>query len=55
MLQNSGTSRMIFPVASLIEKLSSVCPLLPGDIILAGTPSGVGVLRRGISKQARCS
>ena len=26
----------------LIEKLSSACPLLPGDVIFSGTPAGVG-------------
>jgi len=30
----------------LIERLSGVCPLLPGDLIFTGTPSGVGVFRK---------
>lgn len=44
-LQRSRTSMMIFSIPALIEKLSSVCPLLPGDLIFTGTPSGVGVAR----------
>jgi 2,4-didehydro-3-deoxy-L-rhamnonate hydrolase len=44
-LQQSRTSDMVFPVSELIAHLSSVCPLLPGDLIFTGTPSGVGVGR----------
>jgi 2,4-didehydro-3-deoxy-L-rhamnonate hydrolase len=45
MLQRGRTSDMIFSVPELIERLSAVCPLLPGDIIFTGTPSGVGGAR----------
>ena len=41
-LQLSRTSDLIFSVSELIARLSAVCPLLPGDIIFTGTPSGVG-------------
>lgn len=44
-LQNGRTSQMIFSVPELIEKLSSVTTLLPGDLIFTGTPSGVGNAR----------
>lgn len=44
-LQHGRTSHMIFGVAELISRLSAVCPLLPGDIIFTGTPSGVGAGR----------
>jgi 2,4-diketo-3-deoxy-L-fuconate hydrolase len=44
-VQKSRTSQLIFPVPTLIEKLSSICPLLPGDLIFSGTPSGVGGAR----------
>ena len=44
-LQRGRTGEMIFSVAELIARLSAVCPLLPGDIIFTGTPSGVGVAR----------
>ena len=40
--QDSSTSDMIFSVASLISFLSGSKTLLPGTIILTGTPSGVG-------------
>jgi 2-keto-4-pentenoate hydratase/2-oxohepta-3-ene-1,7-dioic acid hydratase in catechol pathway len=44
-MQSSRTSRMIYSVPDLIEKLSGVCALLPGDIIFSGTPSGIGNAR----------
>lgn len=40
--QRSGTSDMIFPVASIVSFLSSVCELYPGDLIYTGSPPGVG-------------
>ncbi len=45
-MQESHTSRMIFPVAELIEFISQGITLEPGDIISTGTPSGVGVWRK---------
>ncbi|WP_432989838.1 fumarylacetoacetate hydrolase family protein [Dactylosporangium sp. CA-233914] len=44
-LQRGRTRDMIFSVPELIARLSAVCPLLPGDIIFTGTPSGVGNAR----------
>jgi 2-keto-4-pentenoate hydratase/2-oxohepta-3-ene-1,7-dioic acid hydratase in catechol pathway len=44
-LQNSNTRELIFKIPELIEYLSSITPLLPGDIVSTGTPSGVGVGR----------
>jgi 2-keto-4-pentenoate hydratase/2-oxohepta-3-ene-1,7-dioic acid hydratase in catechol pathway len=44
-LQNSTTSEMVFQIPALIEYLSSITPLLPGDIVSTGTPSGVGIGR----------
>lgn len=44
-VQSARTSQMIFSVAALIEKVSSVAPLLPGDLIFTGTPEGVGGAR----------
>src|SRR5215217_3549709 len=43
--QNSNTRFMIFPIARLIEELSLAMTLLPGDILLTGTPEGVGYAR----------
>ena len=45
-MQNSNTSQMIFQVPRLIEFLSSVFTLEPGDIIATGTPAGVGFARK---------
>ncbi|WP_113702366.1 fumarylacetoacetate hydrolase family protein [Nonomuraea lactucae] len=45
LMQQSRTSHMIFPIPVLIEKISAICPLLPGDVIFTGTPSGVGAVR----------
>ncbi|MCG3211569.1 MAG: putative protein YisK [Anaerolineae bacterium] len=44
-LQNSTTAEMIFPVRALIAFCSQAFTLEPGDIILTGTPHGVGVFR----------
>lgn len=41
-LQNSNTRELIFGIPKLIEYLSSVFTLEPGDIISTGTPAGVG-------------
>jgi len=43
--QNSNTKHMYFPIAKIIEELSLAMTLLPGDIILTGTPEGVGLWR----------
>lgn len=45
-LQKGRTADLIFSIPQLIAHLSSVCPLLPGDIIFTGTPSGVGGARK---------
>jgi len=45
-VQDGRTSDLIFPVARLVAELSSVLPLLPGDVIFTGTPSGVGMARK---------
>ena len=45
--QSSSTRELIFPVPVLIECVSRVMTLLPGDVILTGTPSGVGPLKPG--------
>ncbi|MEV8563315.1 fumarylacetoacetate hydrolase family protein [Streptomyces sp. NPDC051917] len=45
-MQRSATSRMLFPVPALIAELSAKLPLLPGDVIFTGTPSGIGAARK---------
>src|SRR5579872_4246913 len=44
-LQNSNTDELVFGIPQLIEHLSSIAPLLPGDVISTGTPPGVGLGR----------
>ncbi len=44
-MQKARTRELIFGVPELIEQLSRVTPLLPGDVIFTGTPSGVGLGR----------
>lgn len=44
-MQQASTSRMIFDVAHIIERLSRAMTLLPGQIIATGTPPGVGHAR----------
>jgi 2-keto-4-pentenoate hydratase/2-oxohepta-3-ene-1,7-dioic acid hydratase in catechol pathway len=44
-MQKSRTSYLIISVPKLIVSLSSVLPLLPGDVIFTGTPAGVGMGR----------
>ncbi|MBC7266003.1 MAG: fumarylacetoacetate hydrolase family protein [Coriobacteriia bacterium] len=45
--QRARTSDMIFDVFTLVSFISHVMTLLPGDVVLTGTPSGVGPMRRG--------
>lgn len=45
-VQDARTSDLIFTVPQLIAELSSVLPLLPGDVIFTGTPAGVGFVRQ---------
>lgn len=44
-VQKSRTSDLIFSVPELLARLSSVIPLLPGDLVFTGTPAGVGLGR----------
>ncbi|HEV1996766.1 MAG TPA: fumarylacetoacetate hydrolase family protein [Candidatus Dormibacteraeota bacterium] len=45
--QDGNTADMIFPVARLISYISAVMTLEPEDVILTGTPHGVGPVQRG--------
>lgn len=45
-VQDGRTSDLVFTVPRLVAELSSVLPLLPGDVIFTGTPAGVGVARK---------
>ena len=41
--QKSNTADMIFPVANIVSYLSQFMTLLPGDLVITGTPQGVGL------------
>ncbi len=45
--QDGRTSQMIFSCGALIEFITAVMTLVPGDVILTGTPAGVGPLNAG--------
>jgi 2-keto-4-pentenoate hydratase/2-oxohepta-3-ene-1,7-dioic acid hydratase in catechol pathway len=45
--QDGRTSQMIFTLGSLFEYITAIMTLVPGDVILTGTPSGVGPLQSG--------
>jgi 2-keto-4-pentenoate hydratase/2-oxohepta-3-ene-1,7-dioic acid hydratase in catechol pathway len=45
--QSASTSDMVFGVATIIEFVTEFMTLLPGDVILTGTPEGVGKLEPG--------
>jgi 2-keto-4-pentenoate hydratase/2-oxohepta-3-ene-1,7-dioic acid hydratase in catechol pathway len=46
LVQSASTSDMIFPVARLIEYVTTFMTLEPGDVIATGTPAGVGAFRK---------
>jgi 2-keto-4-pentenoate hydratase/2-oxohepta-3-ene-1,7-dioic acid hydratase in catechol pathway len=45
-LQHSNTRELIFKIPELIEYISSITPLMPGDVVSTGTPFGVGLGRK---------
>jgi len=45
--QSSSTTNLIFNVADLIAYISQIMTLEPGDVIMTGTPSGVGPMKKG--------
>jgi 2-keto-4-pentenoate hydratase/2-oxohepta-3-ene-1,7-dioic acid hydratase in catechol pathway len=47
LVQDGSTADMIFDVPTLVSHVSSVMTLLPGDVILTGTPEGVGPMQVG--------
>jgi 2-keto-4-pentenoate hydratase/2-oxohepta-3-ene-1,7-dioic acid hydratase in catechol pathway len=44
--QDSNTKHMVFPVARIIAEISAGLTLHPGDVIITGTPEGVGMGRK---------
>jgi 2-keto-4-pentenoate hydratase/2-oxohepta-3-ene-1,7-dioic acid hydratase in catechol pathway len=51
--QQARTSQMIYSVAEIVSFASQSLTLLPGDLILTGTPSGVGPIQAGDALEAR--
>src|SRR6266704_2269939 len=51
--QQARTSQMIYSVAEIVSFASQAMTLMPGDVILTGTPSGVGPIRAGDKLEAR--
>jgi 2-keto-4-pentenoate hydratase/2-oxohepta-3-ene-1,7-dioic acid hydratase in catechol pathway len=51
--QNSNTSQLIFKPADIVSFVSTGITLLPGDVILTGTPSGVGPIQSGDKLEVR--
>ena len=51
--QNSSTKQLIFKPAELVSFISTNLTLLPGDVILTGTPSGVGPIQSGDKLEVR--
>ena len=51
--QNGNTSQMIFNCFHLVSFISTNMTLLPGDVILTGTPSGVGTIESGDRLEVR--
>jgi len=49
MKQSSMLSEMIFKVPQIVEFVTNVMTLLPGDVILTGTPAGIGPMPAGAS------
>jgi len=45
--QESSTSQMVFSVPQLLEAITAVMTLMPGDVVITGTPPGVGPLQPG--------
>jgi len=51
--QASNTKHLICPVEDLVARVSAIMPLLPGDVIATGTPSGIGPLHPGDKVEVR--
>ncbi len=52
MRQDGNTDMLLFPIEQMVSSISSVMTLEEGDMILTGTPSGVGPVQRGDTLEA---
>jgi len=53
--QKSNTKNMIFTIGEIIEFISGVMTLEPGDLIMTGTPEGVAEIKKGDELEANLS
>lgn len=53
--QQGNTGQMVFPIPELISYMSKAMTLLPGDVILTGTPSGISTVEEGDLVTSRIS
>jgi 2-keto-4-pentenoate hydratase/2-oxohepta-3-ene-1,7-dioic acid hydratase in catechol pathway len=51
--QSSRTSQFVFPVEALVSFISQVMTLEPGDLIITGTPAGIGPMQAGDEIEVR--
>ena len=51
--QKSNTKNMIFSIEKIIEFISNIMTLEPGDLILTGTPEGVDEIKKGDVLEAK--
>ncbi|RLF25821.1 MAG: acylpyruvase, partial [Thermoplasmata archaeon] len=51
--QSSNTRYMVYPVEEIIAFVSSIMTLEPGDLILTGTPDGIGAIENGDVVEAK--
>jgi 2-keto-4-pentenoate hydratase/2-oxohepta-3-ene-1,7-dioic acid hydratase in catechol pathway len=51
--QSSRTAQFIFPVHYLVSFISEIMTLLPGDLIMSGTPAGIGPMKPGDEVEVR--
>ncbi len=51
--QSSRTSQLIFPVSYLVSFISRIMTLTPGDLIITGTPAGIGPMKPGDDIEVR--
>lgn len=53
LVQDSSTKHFIFPVSELVSYISRIMTLLPGDVIITGTPAGIGPIAPGDRMEVR--
>ena len=51
--QSSSTKELIYPVDEIVARIAQVMTLLPGDVVVTGTPGGTGPLEPGDRVEVR--